>query len=148
MRQTVVQIDERVQAARSKEGKYLTFASLEKDHNKKLHLEVVGWVQLEVRSDKSEKVKWIVNLWGYEIPVVHSSTLSGRGTAEIPDTACLIIFESSKRYSGMAVNAISNVMNIAGKDPETVAIIETRIVDELGSEQVQYSIVERADELV
>lgn len=148
MTQTTVQIDEQVQAARSKEGKYLTFAFLDKGRNKKLQLEVVGWTQLEVRSDKSEHVKGIVNLWGHEILVIHPKTSSGRDTAEMTDTTCIIIFEFSERYLGMAVPTISRVMNIAGKDPETVAIIETKIVDELGSEQVQYSIVERADELV
>jgi len=148
MIRTAVQVDEQVQAARSKEGKYLTFAFPEKGRNKKLQLEVVGWTQFEVRSDKSENVKGIVNLWGHEILVIHPKTLSGRYTAEMADTTCIIIFEFSERYVGMMVNAISNVMNIAGKDPETMAVIETKIVDELGSEQVQYNIVERADELV
>jgi len=148
MIRTAVQVDEQVQAARSKEGKYLTFAFPEKGRNKKLQLEVVGWTQFEVRSDESENVKGIVNLWGHEILVVHPKTLSGRCTAEMADTTCIIIFEFSEHYVGMVVNAISNVMNIAGKDPETMAVIETKIVDELGSEQVQYNIVERADELV
>ena len=148
MTRTAVQIDEQVQAAKSKEGKYLTFAFPEKGRNKKLQLEVVGWTEFEVRSDKSDHVKGIVNLWGHEIVVVHPKTLSGRDTAEMTDTTCIIIFEFSERYLGMVVNAISRVMNIAGKDPETVAIIETKIVDELGSEQVEYSIVERANELV
>ena len=148
MTRTAVQIDERVQAARSKEGKYLTFAFLGKGHNKKMQLEIVGWTKLEVRSDKSEHVKGIVNLWGHEILVIHPKTSSGIDTAEMTDTTCIIIFEFSERYLGMVVTAISRVMNIAGKDPETVAIIETRIVDKLGSEKVQYSIVERANELV
>ena len=148
MIRTAVQVDEQVQAARSKEGKYLTFAFPEKGRNKKLQLEVVGWTQFEVWSDKSDNVKGIVNLWGHEILVIHPKTLSGRYTAEMADTTCIIIFEFSERYVGMMVNAISNVMNIAGKDPETMAVIETKIVDELGSEQVQYNIVERADELV
>jgi len=148
MTQTAVQIDEQVQAARSKEGKYLAFVFPEKGRNKKLQLEVVGWAEFEVRSDKSENVKGIVNLWGHEILVTHPKTLSGRDTAEMADTTCIIIFEFSERYLGMVVPTISRVMNIAGKDPETVAIIETKIVDELGSEQVQYSIVERANELV
>ncbi len=148
MIRTAVQVDEQVQAARSKEGKYLTFAFPEKGRNKKLQLEVVGWTQFEVRSDKSENVKGIVNLWGHEILVIHPKTLSGRYTAEMADTTCIIIFEFSERYVGMMVNAISNVMNIAGKDPETMTVIETKIVDELGNEQVQYNIVERADELV
>jgi purine-binding chemotaxis protein CheW len=148
MTRTAVQIDEQVQAARSEEGKYLTFAFPEKGHDKKLQLEVVGWVQLEAWSGKSENVKGIVKLWGHEILVVCPKTLSGRDTAEMADTACIIIYEFSERYLGMVVDAISNVMNIAGKDPETVAIIETKIVDELGSEQLEYSIVERVDELV
>jgi len=148
MIRTAVQIDEQVQAARSKEGKYLTFAFLKKGHNKKLQLEVVGWAQFEVRSDKSENVKRIVNLWGHEIPVMHPKTLSGRDTAGMTDTTCIIIFEYTENYLAMVFPTISRVMNIAEKDPETVAIIETKIVDELGSEQVQYSIVERADELV
>ncbi len=39
MTQTVVRIDERVQSAKCKEGKYLTFAFLKKGPDKKMELE-------------------------------------------------------------------------------------------------------------
>ncbi len=148
MTRTAVQIDEQVQAARSKEGKYLTFAFLEKGHNKKLQLEVVGWAQFEVQPSKSGYTSGIVHLWGRKIPVKGPKILPGKDTAEMTDTACIIIFKFSEHYFGMVVNAISNVMNIAEKDPETVAVVETQIVDELGCGKVQYNIVERANELV
>lgn len=151
MTKTAVQIDEQVQAAKSKEGKYLTFAFLEKGPDKKLELEVVGWTQLEVQSNKTGNIKAVVHLWGYEVPVGSPKTLAGTDTGEMTDTTCIIIFEysePSKRYLGMVVDAISNVMNIAEKDPEISAIVETEIVDEFGYEQVRYNIVEQADLLL
>ena len=146
MTRTAVQIDERAQAAKSKEGKYLTFAFLGPD--KKMELKAIGWTQFEVQPSKSGYTSGIVHLWGCKIPVKGPKILQGRDTAEMTDTSCIIIFEFSEYYLGMVVNAISNVMILAEKDPETVAVVETQIVDELGCGKVQYNIVERANELV
>jgi hypothetical protein len=145
MKQTVLRVDEQVQAAMSKEGRYLTFAFLEKGPNKKLELQVVGWTRLELPSSKSENIKCTTCLDGEEIPLVYPRILLSRGTAAITDTACIIIFEHcepQKYYSAIVVDAVSNVMNIAEKDPETVAIVETHVADEHGGNQVQYNIIE------
>ncbi len=148
MIKTAVRIDEQLQVAKSKEGKYLTFLFQGNGHNNNMEMEVVGWTEFEVLSNKSENINGIVRLWGYEISVARPKILPGRNTAEITDTACIVIFEYSKpckHYLGTVVDAILNVMSIAEKDPETLVIIETEIVDELGGEQVQYNIIEKGN---
>lgn len=112
-----MEIDERVQAAKSKEGKYLTFAFFEKDRGMKL--EFVGWMQLSAQRAQPEKhrcVKGIITPWGGGIPVIDLKFLHGRGLIKMTDTSCIVIFEYSepyKHYFGIVVEELSNVFNIA-----------------------------------
>jgi hypothetical protein len=147
MTQTIaLQIDNEVQATKSKEGRYLTFAVLKNSPYKKLELDVVGWTEFNVKRDKSTKIAGTVRLWGHEIPVKYIRISPGKGAVKLARTACIIVFEYSeprKYYLAIVVDAISNVMAIAGKRPETVAIVETKTVNAIGSEEVQFSIVEK-----
>lgn len=112
-----MQIDKKVQAARSKESKYLTFAFFEKDCGMKL--ELVGWTQLipqRAQSGKRQCVKGIVTLWGDMIPVIDLKFLHRHGSTEMTDTSCIVIFEYSepyKHYFGIVVEELSEVLNIA-----------------------------------
>ena len=69
------------------------------------------------------------------------------GVTNLTETTCIIIFEYTespyRHYRGKVVDAISNVMNIVGKDPATVTIVETETTDCSGGRQVQHNIVER-----
>lgn len=143
------QIDMEVQAAKSSEGKYLTFAFMEKGPDERFELEVVGWTKLEAKRDNSAGITGTIRLWGCEIPVRGLEVLPGRDTAAMPSTACIVVFEFSKRwkrYSGIIVRAISNVMVIAEKDPEAVAVVETKIADATGSEELQFGIVTKNED--
>ena len=138
MRETKVQINEQMQIAKSKEGKYLTFAFLERDHS--LELEVVGWRQLH-ESDITY-FKGIIHLWGNEIPVKQPLIFHDQDTA----TMCIVVFEYQepfRHYFGIPFDGISNVLNLAEKDPATVTIVENEATDCFGGSQVQYNIVER-----
>ncbi len=97
---TVTQIDREMQAAKSREGKYLTFAFLEKGSNKKWELEVAGWTELEAKWDKSGKMTGTVQLWGREIPVKGRGTSPCRDAFEMTSTACIVVFERSKPGEG------------------------------------------------
>jgi len=146
MTQTIaMQIDNEMQEAKSKEGKYLTFAVLKNSLDKKFELEVVGWTDLKAMWNKSTKITGTVRLWGHEIPIKYIRISPGKGAVEMTSTACIIVFEYSeprKHYLATVVDAISSVMVIAGKRPETVAVVETKTVDAIGNENVQFSIVE------
>ena len=139
MKEIAVQIDEQIQITKSKESKYLTFAFLEKDHG--LELEVVGWTRLQIPVNKPENIMGVIHLWGNEIPVKQPPIFHDQN----PATMCIVVFEYREpfRYClGMPFDGISNVMNIAEKDPEIVTVVETEAVDCFGGSQVQYSIVE------
>lgn len=136
MKETVVQIDEQMQVAKSKNSKYLTFIFFERDHG--LDLEVVGWTRFQEQTDVYGNVRGIVRLWEYEIP-----TMLASNSTCLTETSCIIIFEYSepyRHYQGIVVDAFSNVMNIAEKDAASSAIIETEIEDQLGGKQIQYNI--------
>lgn len=112
-----MEISEKVQVGRSKEGKYLTFAFFEKDHG--MELELVGWTQLSAQRaqlDNHRCVKGIITPWGGGIPVVDLKFLHGGGLTKMTDTSCIVIFEYSqpyKHYFGIVVEELSNVFNIA-----------------------------------
>ena len=139
MKETVVQIDEQMQIAKSKEGKYLTFVFLEKDYG--MELEVVGWTRFQVPVNKPENVMGVIHLWGNEIPVKRSIIFHD----QYPATMCIVIFEYRepfRHYLGTTFDGISNVINLAEKGPATVTIVETEATDCFGGSQVQYNIVE------
>ncbi len=138
MRETVIQINEHIQAAKSKEGKYLAFIFLEGGQG--LELEVLGWTRFKVPRSRLKNILGIVHLWGHEVPIIQR-----KDVAKLTETTCVIIFEYPKPYKhylGNVVDGIVNVMNIAEKDPATTTIIETEVEDQLGAKQVQYGIVE------
>jgi len=146
MKKISVQIDEQIQITKSKESKYLTFAFLEKDYG--LELEVVGWTWLQIPVNKPENIMGVIHLWGNEIPVRQPLIFHDQD----PATMCIVVFEYRepfRHYIGMPLDGISNVMNIAEKDPATVTIVETEAIDCFGDSQLQYSIVEgrRSNEL-
>jgi len=114
MIQVVTQIDRQIQAAKSREGKYLVFAFFEKDRG--MELEVIGWTKLTPQPDRPDYIRGLVNPWGCEVPVIDLRTLYGKGKTEMTETTCIVIFEHSelyKYYFGLVVEELSNVINIA-----------------------------------
>ena len=98
----------------SREGRYLAFAFLEKDHG--TELEFAGWTRLKLRPDKPDYVRGAVNPWGCEIPVFDLGVLYGKGATEMTSTTCIVIFEHGdpyRYYFGIVVEEISNVINLA-----------------------------------
>ncbi len=140
MKETVTQIDGQMQIAKSKEGKYLTFALLEKIYG--TELEVVGWTRLQIPVNKPDNIMGIIRLWGDEVPVKQPLIFHG----QYPATMCIVVFEHEepfRHYLGTTFDCVSNVMAIVEKDPATVTITETEAIDCLGGCQVQYNIVEK-----
>ena len=141
----VIQIDEQVQAAKSKEGKYLTFAFFEKGNGSEL--KVVGWTQLWAWQGKPDNIIGIIKPWGYGIPVVIPVKKirypRGTDTTGMSETTCIVIFEYSKPYKyylAITAESIAHVMNIAEKDAATTVITETMISNEHNGNQFEYRI--------
>jgi len=112
--ESVLQTGRQVQAVKSKQGQYLTFAFFEKVYG--MALEVVGWTKLRPLPHKPEYIKGVVNPWGCEIPVIDLRVLYGTGRTTMTSTTCIVIFEHFevyKYYFEMVVEELSNVINIA-----------------------------------
>jgi len=142
MIETVVRIDRSVQAVKSQEGKYLTFAFLEKDGA--MQLEVVGWTSLQLQQYNSGILQ-TVHLWDHEIPLKNLDAVMQYGkNRQLTDTACILIFEYSephRKYLAILVDGISNVMTIAAKDASTAIVSETVTVDESGNRKFEYNLI-------
>jgi len=112
-----MQVDKKMQVAKSKECNYLTFAFFEKEHG--MELEFVGWTHLSApgaQLGRHRCVKGLITPWGGGIPVIDLKFLHGKGSTEMTDSSCIVIFEYSepyRHYFGIAVEALSNVFNIA-----------------------------------
>jgi chemotaxis signal transduction protein len=120
--EAVMQLDRKVQAVKSKEGKYLTFSFLGKDRG--LELEVIGWTQLLPQPARPDYIKGVISPWGSEIPVIDLRLLYGKGTTALTDTTCIVIFEHDEPYRyyfGMVVEELSNVVNIADGGTERIS---------------------------
>lgn len=114
MTDVVIEFDKWQQASKNKKGECLTFAFFEKGHG--MELELVGWTHLYPEPDKPDYFKGVIEPWGSKIPVIDLKILHGRGTTEITDRTCIVIFEhfeAYKYYFAMVVEDLSNVINIA-----------------------------------
>ena len=106
-------------------------------------MEVVGWTELNERPDNPH-IKGTVHLWEDDIPVKNSAASDAKTATKMPETACIVVFKYTKPYEyylAIAVDSISNVMNIAGKDPVSTASVETMVSGKLGQEQRKYETV-------
>ena len=141
MTKTVARITRSAQAAKRREGKYLTFAFFERDGA--MQLDVVGWTTFQLNGDNSGIVG-TVHLWGHEIPVKDHRLLQDGEKSQIADTTCIVVFEYSephKEYLAILVEEISNVMAIAEKDASTAIVSETVTTDESGNKEFEYHLI-------
>jgi chemotaxis signal transduction protein len=114
MVEAVMQIERRLQAVQSKNGRYLAFTFLETQRG--MELTVVGWTTLRRQPDKPNYVTGVISPWGCEIPVIDLRVLYGRHPTQLTSTTCVIIFEhveTYKCYFAMTVDDLSSVVNIA-----------------------------------
>ena len=105
----------RIQENKSTNSEYLTFGFFDKGHGMKL--EFIDWTQLQTQPDKPDYIRGYIYPWGSKIPVIDLKFLYDRKTTEILATSCLVIFEhcvTYKYYFAIAVEELSNVINLAG----------------------------------
>jgi len=137
----VIQIDEQVQAAKSKEGRYLTFAFFEKGNGSEL--KVVGWTQPRIWEGKPDTIIGLIKPWGHGIPVKKINYPRGTDITGMPETTCIVIFEYHKPYKyylAITAESIAHVMNIAEKDATATVITETMISNGHHDNQFEYRI--------
>ena len=148
MTRTAVQIDEQMQASKSKDGKFLTFVFSDHVRGKDTEFEVVGWTGISVPPNKPDIIHGVVHLFGEEIRISNYSCSPGYGGAEMPQTTCIVIFKRPPPYSncrGMLFERIEDVMRITEQYNEesslTGMVVEITHTDELRGKWLEYDIV-------
>ncbi len=148
MHRKTVQIDDKIQALKSTENKYLAFAFSRNKKQDFYDFNVVGWTEVGTPSKLSDHIIGVIHLWGYEIAIKDvSKALSGRST-KFKNTSCIIIFEETKpkkSYRAMLVDGIPNVMTIAEKDAANTAVTETIIMDQRSVQKREYDIIDLSE---
>jgi purine-binding chemotaxis protein CheW len=123
------------QGARSKEGKYLTFALGPEEYGLEILKvrEIIGYLEVTAVPRTPDYVLGVINLRGQVIPVIDLRTKFGMETAQRTDQTCIIVVEiahGDQRVStGIMVDRVSEVLDIAGADieeaPEFGATVNT-----------------------
>ncbi|MHC4479084.1 MAG: chemotaxis protein CheW [Planctomycetota bacterium] len=116
MVEVAAQTDRQVWAATDAEGEFFTFGFFAEDDG--LALEFLGWQPFQLTPGKGEHLKGVLHLLGREIPVIDPKVAHGNGVTEMTEATCIVVFEypgSYKRYLGMVVEGVDNVMDIAGE---------------------------------
>jgi purine-binding chemotaxis protein CheW len=119
MAQTTVAND-----VRTKEGKYLTFALGKEEYGLEILKvrEIIGFMEITAVPQTPGYVKGVINLRGQVIPVIDLRAKFGMESAKTTEETCIIVVEISqngrKRNTGIVVDRVSEVLDIAGENIE------------------------------
>jgi purine-binding chemotaxis protein CheW len=106
------------------DNKYLTFALAHEEYGLEILKvrEIIGYMEITAVPQTPFYIKGVVNLRGQVIPVVDLRAKFGMETAEVTDQTCIIVVEITqagrKANTGIVVDRVQEVLDIAGKDIE------------------------------
>ncbi|MHC4160292.1 MAG: chemotaxis protein CheW, partial [Planctomycetota bacterium] len=84
--------------------------------------EIIGYMEITAVPQTPHYVKGVVNLRGQVIPVVDLRAKFGMETTDITEETCIIVVETgqdSRKFStGVAVDRVQEVLDVAGEDIE------------------------------
>ena len=124
MTEALAQIDEQVQEARGKDGKYLTFALGQEEFGLEILKvrEIIGYIDVTAIPQTPDYVQGVINLRGQVIPVVDLRAKFGMDTTERTEETCIIVVEIAQNdrnvSTGIVVDHVSEVLDIAENDIE------------------------------
>ena len=107
-----------------KEGKYLTFALANEEYGLEILKvrEIFGFMEITAVPQTPHYVKGVINLRGQVIPVIDLRAKFGMDTTDVTEETCIIVVEitqgSRKFDTGLVVDHVSEVLDIAGEDIE------------------------------
>jgi purine-binding chemotaxis protein CheW len=122
MPQTEVQGLDRI--APDREGKYLTFALAHEEYGLEILRvrEIIGYTAVTAIPQTPGHVKGVINLRGQVIPVIDLRAKFGMETAAVTEETCIIVVDivhaGRKFNTGIIVDRVREVLDIAGKDIE------------------------------
>ena len=105
-------------------GKYLTFVLNHEEYGLEILKvrEIIGYMQITAVPQTPGYVKGVINLRGQVIPVIDLRTKFGINAAEVTEETCIIVVEIDQAgrtfQTGIVVDQVKEVLNIAGKDIE------------------------------
>jgi purine-binding chemotaxis protein CheW len=114
-------------------GKYLTFALGKEGYGLQILKvrEIIGWLEITALPQTPAYVKGVINLRGQVIAVVDLRAKFGMDATERTDQTCIIVVETlheqRKICTGIIVDQVSEVLEIAGKNIEPAPSFGTSV---------------------
>jgi len=107
-------------AQQEKAGKYLTFALAEEEYGLEILKvrEIIQMMDITAVPRTPPYVKGVINLRGKVIPVVDLRLKVGMPEAERTDQTCIIVVDIGAVETGIIVDRVSEVLDIAAEDIE------------------------------
>lgn len=133
MSDTTEIMNQAVQAAADKEGKYLTFQLADEEYGIGIMKikEIIGMMPITSVPRTPDFIKGVVNLRGKVIPVTDLRLKLGMDEVEVTDRTCIIVTEihgeSSSVQMGIIVDAVSEVLNVKAEEVEDTPDFGTSI---------------------
>ena len=126
-------MEESITIMEEKEGKYLTFSLAEEEYGIGILKikEIIGMMAITTVPQTPSFVKGVINLRGKVIPVIDLRLRFGIESMDYTERTCIIVVEidggSGTVQIGIVVDAVSEVLNIPGKDIEDTPTFGTKL---------------------
>jgi purine-binding chemotaxis protein CheW len=133
MEESLEIMDQAVKAMEEKEGKYLTFSLAEEEYGIGILKikEIIGMMAITTVPQTPKFVKGVINLRGKVIPVIDLRLRFGMESMDYTERTCIIVVEidgtAGTVQIGIVVDAVSEVLNISGKDIEDTPTFGTKL---------------------
>jgi purine-binding chemotaxis protein CheW len=101
-------------------GKYLTFFLNEEEYGLAILKvqEIIGRQPVTPVPHTPAHIRGVINLRGRIIPITDLKLKFGMGETELAEKSCIVVTNASGVLMGVLVDAVSEVVNIAGADIE------------------------------
>ena len=133
MQDRISKVNQSVQAADGREGKYLTFTLAGEEYGigiLKIR-EIIGMMPITSVPQAPAFVKGVINLRGKVIPVIDLRLRFGMPAMDYTERTCIIVVEIDLQDTalniGIVVDSVSEVLNIAGSNIENAPMFGTQL---------------------
>jgi purine-binding chemotaxis protein CheW len=101
-------------------GKYLTFQLGDEEYGLEILKvrEIIGMMEITAVPRTPEHIKGVINLRGKVIPVVDLRSKFAMPEVEVTEETCIIVVDVGQVETGIIVDRVSEVLDIAEKDIE------------------------------
>ena len=126
-------LDQVVQRAAEREGKYLTFSLDREEYGIGILKvkEIIGMMRITPVPQTPEYVKGVINLRGKVIPVIDLRLRFGMAAVSYTERTCIVVVEidssTGKLHIGIVVDSVSEVINIKDCDIEDTPAFGTAL---------------------